>query len=155
MQEEKKTWINVTFKKRKQFDFIRHLNLLSLTTGAVLMGWASFKRKTNVLGASTWALGTEPQPPALSELFISLAEFGDHKTLKTVRLCALFSPVCSHVTLVNYSRKEPVPRGPRCSEQIMHRAERCQSVGELMRAQIKQELTQSDSSNLTRADLFG
>lgn len=116
------------------------------------MGWASFKRKKRTyLVHQPEHLGRNRTLQRFQNFLSGWQNLGNHKTLKTVRLCA----VCSHVTLVNYSRKEPVPRGPRCSEQIMHRAERCQSAGELMHAQIKQELTRPDSSNLTRADLFG
>lgn len=155
-----KPWINVTFfKKNKQKNPVCLHNALKFAftyhRNRHFYVWVSVKWKTNVLPASTWALGKKLQPPALSEPSESIRQ--NREIIKRWKLwaCALFSPVCSHVTLVNYSRKEPVPRGPRCSEQIMHRAKRCQSAGELMPAQIKRELTQSDSSNLTRADLFG
>lgn len=135
VQEKKKNklmWLDFfLFFFNIRFDFLMHLNLLSLLrVTSTLNQYNQYKRnqrlavgllwnEQTVLPASTWALEMKLQPPMLLELPINLAEFGAHKTLKTV---SLPSSVCSHVTLVTYSRKAPVPRGPRCSEQIMRRA---------------------------------
>lgn len=111
-----------------------HLNLLSLLrVTSTLNQYNQYKRnqrlavgllwneQQTVLPASTWALEMKLQPPMLLELPINLAEFGAHKTLKTV---SLPSPVCSHVLLLLIPGRRLCPGVPdvqsrSCVEQKM------------------------------------